>query len=1058
MPTELITPVTLVTTAFGAPATQALRDAVAAAKDDDPLAPVTVVVPTNYVGVAARRQLAAGLGGPVSTRGVGIAGVTFLTLYRMAELLGAPALAAAGRRPVSTPLLAAAVRAVLAREPGRFAAVAEHPATEQALVEAYRELSRCDPPALDALARASGRGHDVVRIVRAVRASLAGSWYDEADLMAAAVGAVVAGTPVLDDLGAVVVHLPQDISPAGTTLVQCVATLAPVTVIAGFGGNPRADAAVVDTVERLGLPVGPVNIDEPIASHVISVSDPDEEVRAAVRLVVDATRDGVALDRMAILFGATEPYARLVHEQLTAAGIPHNGAAVRTLADSVLGRALLALLALPDRDFHRNDVTALLASAPIRFHGHPVPAARWERISRRAGIVRGGARWDAQLERHTRMLDHQLAEERAVPDREPRPGWFERELAATRSLQEFMRELQATLARGARPGASWRELVAWTQRLVRETVAGPGRRDAWPEVERRAAEKVDAALERLAGLDTVDGAPGLDVFRRTLALELDDDLGRVGRLGDGVLTGHVGLGLGLDLDRVIVCGLAEGTFPARVRDDSLLPDADRRATDGALPLRSARVEAEHARLLAALAAASDERVLLFPRGDLRRTTERVPSRFLLDTIAALAGERLYADDLARLQAPWFTTVPSFAAGIAHLGFPATEQEYRLRSLLDHCGAGRAADAHELARDDHVLHRGVECATARASSRFTRFDGNLGALAIPSPAADGAVVSPTRLEKWARSPHDYLMEHLLRVEIPELPEEVYELSPLDRGTLVHETLDEFLREVLARPGGAPAPDSPWLDADRARLRELAAARCAAYEATGLIGRRVFWHHDRRRILADLDRFLTEDDEVRAGQRLRTVATELRFGFRDAGDAVAIALADGRTLRFRGSADRVDRADDGSLWVIDYKTGRAQGLDPDDPTSAGTRLQLPVYAQAARSAFAEPDAPVGAAYWFVSTRGEFRWAELQLTTAVRARVDVVLRTITDGIEHGVFPCRVDAPDTRPRRWRTFEDPDLRGTRDRHREWERKRTAPELAAYVALAGPDPVPESSS
>jgi RecB family exonuclease len=430
----------------------------------------------------------------------------------------------------------------------------------------------------------------------------------------------------------------------------------------------------------------------------------------------------------------------------------------------------------------------------------------------------------------------------------------------------------------------------------------------------------------------------------------------------------------------------------------------------------------------------------------------VPSRFLLDTIAALAGERLYADDLEQLEAPWFTAVPSFAAGIAHLDFPATDQEYRLRSLLDHCGAGRAADAHELARHDHALRLGVECATARASARFTRFDGNLGALAIPSPAADGAVVSPTRLEKWARSPHDYLMEHLLRVEIPELPEEVYELSPLDRGSLVHETLDEFLREVLARSGGAPTPDTPWSDADRARLRELAEARCAAYEATGLTGQRVFWQHDRRRILADLDRFLSEDDDVRAGQRLRTVATELRFGFRDHGAAVAIALADGRTLHFRGSADRVDRADDGTLWVIDYKTGRAQGLDPDDPTSGGTRLQLPVYAEAARSAFAEPDTPVGAAYWFVSTRGEFRWAELELTAAVRARMDEVLRTITDGIERGVFPCRVDAPDTRPRRWRTYEDPDLRGTRDRHREWERKRTALELAAYVALTEPEP------
>ena len=50
--------------------------------------------------------------------------------------------------------------------------------------------------------------------------------------------------------------------------------------------------------------------------------------------------------------------------------------------------------------------------------------------------------------------------------------------------------------------------------------------------------------------------------------------------------------------------------------------------------------------------------------------------------------------------------------------------------------------------------------------------------------------------------------------------------------------------------------------------------AVYEAQGRTGRRLFWHRDRRRIFAELDRFLTEDDRVRAESGLRTIATELR----------------------------------------------------------------------------------------------------------------------------------------------------------------------------------------
>src|SRR5256885_8643973 len=141
---------------YGRPAAEALRAAVAAGKAGDPLAPVTVVVPSNHVGVAARRLLGSGALGPVCERGTGLAATTFVTPYRLAELLGAPALAGAGRRPVSTPVIAAAVRHVLTADPGVFAPVADHPATESALVASYRELREVSDDGLAAVA-ATGR-------------------------------------------------------------------------------------------------------------------------------------------------------------------------------------------------------------------------------------------------------------------------------------------------------------------------------------------------------------------------------------------------------------------------------------------------------------------------------------------------------------------------------------------------------------------------------------------------------------------------------------------------------------------------------------------------------------------------------------------------------------------------------------------------------------------------------------------------------------------------------------------------------------------------------------
>ena len=121
-------------------------------------------------------------------------------------------------------------------------------------------------------------------------------------------------------------------------------------------------------------------------------------------------------------------------------------------------------------------------------------------------------------------------------------------------------------------------------------------------------------------------------------------LGRVGRLGEGVLVGSVSMGLGLELDVVVLCGLAEGSFPATVRDDSLLPDREREAAGGELALRRHQIDRQHRELLATPGRRRAPGAQV-PRGDLRRSSERVPSRWVLDVASELAGERMWREHL-----------------------------------------------------------------------------------------------------------------------------------------------------------------------------------------------------------------------------------------------------------------------------------------------------------------------------------------------------------------------------------------------------------------------------
>jgi len=1036
---------------YGREAAEALRSQIARTKGAEPLNPVTVVVPSNHVGVAARRLLASGSLGPTCSHGRGLVAVSFMTSYRLAELLGAPALAASGRRPVSTPVIAAALRAALADAPGLFAPVARHPATETALVAMYRELREVTADGLQAVARTGARAADVVRLHRATRGRLEPAWYDEQDLMRSAATALAAGTAAVADIGTIVLYLPQRLSRHAQLLLDALARRCDVTVLAGITGAERADADVIATVRRLVPDAAPPPERDPhrVAgaqrTKIVLVSDADDEVRVAVRRVIDSVRVGTALDRIGILHAGAEPYSRLAHEHLGAAGIKTNGPAVLPLAGRVAGRALLDLLALPERNFRRQDVFAWLTTAPLVRRGEPLPVVTWERLSRDAGVVAGRADWDTRLGRFADGLDARVAA--PAPDTEWDAQRAAREAAAARELRAFVLELIDDLGNARSRPRRWAEHARWARDWLTTVMSGAHRRSGWPAAERKAAERVEAALDRLAALDPVEGPVGIDVFTRTLALELESDLGRIGRFGEGVFVGPISMGIGLDLDLVVVLGLAEGSFPAPVHDDSLLPDLEREAAGDDLPLRRARVDREHRELLAALAGA-ERQFLGVPRGDLRRSTERVPSRWVLDIASALAGTRWWTKELLRADVEWVENVASFDAGLRALTFPATEQEHRLRTLL--IAQPHGAAALRAASHDTILASNAELIASRRSATFGRFDGNLAGLAVPSPL--DTTVSASRMETWAVCPFAYFVEYVLRVHEVENPEDTLRLRPLDHGTLVHRALEQFIHAVLDRPSAdRPGPDDAWTPADRAHLRSIGAALCDRFEEQGLTGRPIFWRRDRRRILDDLEHFLEADDALRRLERTRPIAAELEFGFRD--DAVPLTLCDGRSLRFRGKADRVDRSEDGSLRVLDYKTGKTahyQGLSEDDPDQRGRRLQLAVYGAAARHHEQLLHAPVRSDYWFVSANGRFATTGYWITDAVLAKVGSTLGTIVSGIEAGSFASHPTQVSSSPFVQCAACDPDGLGVTELRRAWERKRFDPALTPYAQLAEP--------
>jgi RecB family exonuclease len=768
----------------------------------------------------------------------------------------------------------------------------------------------------------------------------------------------------------------------------------------------------------------------------IVAADPDDEVRTAIRRVLRAAEDGTPIERIVVTFAPGAPYGRLLSDHLTAAGLPWNGVAPVPLTERVAGRAVLKAIELDPATLGRHDLFALLQSLPP-VRGRPVPG--WERLSRRAGVVAGVAEWDQRLERLGRELVDRTGEAGRRPADET-PEQAERRAEARARLAEEvegLRRFVATIVEHLEPprGASWTAYVRWARRL-RDDLLGPAtHRSSWPAEELAAADRVDRALDRLARLDAVEGARvDLPTFRSVLEAELADGVTTSGRLGEGLFVGPLPLAIGIDADLVIALGLVEGGLPGSFGDDPLLSDQIRAAT-GTLTTSQERRDLLRHQLLAVGASAAGVVVASRCRTDLRNGAGRYRSRWW-EAVAALgaAGTRHEHG--------------SFHEGLLDQLPPGTEQEALLDDLWRHAASGRPLSAHPLVAADPVLDGALRMVDARAGSAFTEFDGNLRTVAAEGVSflRDGAM-SATALERWANCPFRYFLEVVLDVRDVDNPEDELSIRPIDRGNLVHRVLEQAVGDAIHRHD-VPDPGSFWSPDTLEALDRAFGQESADAVARGLVGRPLYWRQARRRLERLLRIFLELDSRERADYGVRPVGAEMAFGREP---PFHLELPNGRVLRIAGTIDRVDTSPE-RVVVIDYKTGSRQSTQREE--AAGVRLQLPIYGLAARELLGLPTAAITGEYWHLHHEAKKRGrTTVEVDAERQQQLYTTLATITDGIATGVFVAHPAPPDP----WRPWVpcapcDPDGSGTATVWGQWQRKRRAPELAAYFALVEPEP------
>ena len=1006
---------------------RALAEEIAARKASDPLAPIALLIGGTLLRPYLQRRLALLLGGHINLH--------FLTPAELAVRLGEPAMIAAGRRPLP-PLATRVLVGEVAREArGYFAPVAHTPGFADSLHRLFRELAQggLDPMGFRAAAPAAGNNRrkyaDLVDLYERY-AERRRSHYGPDDCLAAADPARLGADALLVyglwDPPAALRTAIEGIVTAGTPLTAFLPVAGSATSdgghegmrrwLAGLGaetvtaaGRPARPTALTHLQERLFLDGGESasTTEEDCSLRLLSAADPAREVRAAARACIEWAAEGIPFHDMAIAYRQAEQYRPLVESTFREAGIPVYLDEGTPISERPLGRRALALLDLVGSGLERRAVMDFLTDADLpeatrrRYGG--IPAPRWDALSRRAGVVRGGEEWRDRLAA-LRVRE----EERYTQGEDPPPEWLPDRLATIERLERFTADLARALG-GAPRSAPFSGHLDYLRGLFGTYLHG--------------AEPILDALSPLAALDALARPIDFARFREIVSGSIDrlrsEELldarsGLFGRRGVNVL--DVNTLRHMRFACVAVLGLNERSFPPPPRQDALLLDEERQSlNEGAgtgLPLRVRGADPEPLGFAVAVQGAADRALLAYARTESGEGRAQLPSSFFRAAAEAIVGVPVPAEKIEALarDLPAFVREPAGRIGASRPADALTEDEYD-RTLLEDDGALGAA----------VLAASSDFSRARAAHRarletnlLTPYDGALAGAAAEAleshPSLTGPM-SPSSLETYALCPLKFFLGRVLGLKAVEEPEEIESIDPMNRGALVHRVLERFLEEL----DGAGTPPAESRRAEQlVRLEEIGHEECEEAESRGITGYPLLWRYERQAILDDLRAWYEQELADPDAGRYEHGAYEVRFGpSRHGPDASPLSSDEplrietgGRELLVQGRMDRVDYSErTGAYRVVDYKTGSVKSEHRNGRLAGGRALQLPLYLLAGAERTGSVPARGEAQYFFASRYGNFRRVTFtnEDYEARREELGRILSSFSEGMRTGNFHAR-------------------------------------------------------
>lgn len=702
---------------------------------------------------------------------------------------------------------------------------------------------------------------------------------------------------------------------------------------------------------------------------MLAVQSPRAEVREGLRWLklklLECGVDGHPLlgcSDCVIVSPDEEEYHAILRATALEFGIPLHFSFSGSLAQQPAFAALLNLLQLPMEDYKRRMLLDVIRS-PYFDLGEmglqPEDALLLEIISRKELIMAGLRGWQQALTRKQRSnpdLNDVQEEEIHFNDDLLLPADAERLLAGLQSITGLFSVDSDT--------QSLTDWVKWMRTILRRVHFAAHNEVHGKELQQSLNELVLVEAEMgISSLTYSQFVQEITSLWQATALHLDSDQ------HPAVQVLRMPEVRAQRFACVVVHGLAEGILPRVEREDPFLPEDFRTGLGLELQLQK-----DQAGQFFQLITRADQ-ALLVTRPYLNDKGESLdPSPYWNELVNCIGKENV------KILQPSQQRPLSEAASLSEAFFWSGVYGYDSQSF-----ANTAYQAHAdlLIQQKHVYQQRWQ------QSRKSVFNGDLGELIPPLDRmlSSHAIWSASRLEAYLACPMRFWVNYALDAQ---------ELAPPEPGLLANQTgsiLHEILEKVYA---SSPLSD---LESVLATLDEVTRDVFKNAPEKYNFTPNLMWEIQQEEWLPGLEKTITALDSP----DWKPYRFEQKFGGEGL-PVLKIVLSNGRTIRIHGTIDRIDRNENGEIRVIDYKTGASHQSAND--LLSGTRIQLPIYARAAKDSLGLGEVVEGF-YWAILIGKEsqlklssFEFENFSGPMAAQMVLEAHLDVIIDGIEQGTF----------------------------------------------------------